>query len=324
MAEARPSKFLLSAFVAAIVLAASIAVIILVVRSRSTENQGLNAALGSSSSLEELLAAPAPSGAARETGTRGMILEKASLKDAIGVARPRMENTVSRVDVGAALFAIWASKKLTWEALNELPETSPALFRKDPDAERGKRLCMSGRIENIRAEKTFAGRLLEDRTLPLVERSPSGGSKPLIPVAPTAIAPASTTMVPATAESAPAASARIELEGLSIPDEDWTIPDDGKVFFVTLEEKPDEAKPGESVLSHAASLAKRELMSIEVIAVGSTRGLVDGSEGRACGVLTGVTLPYLDTGNTNDIPQHRIVGMFDLPENRSGQRGEAH
>jgi hypothetical protein len=320
MAEARPSKFLLSTFVAVVVLAASIFVIVLVVQSKTNDNQGaLNAALGSASALDDLLAAPAPSATASDTGSRGLILSKATLKDAIAVARPRMENTVTRVDVGAALLALWASKKLTWDALNDIPETSPLMFRKDPDAERGKRLCMSGRIENIRAEKTLAGRLLEDRTLPLIERAP--GPMPTKP----APGPAGTPPVatgPAPAESAAALPSRIQLEGPAIPDEDWTIPDDGKVFFVTLEEKPEEAKPGESVLSHAASLAKKELLSIEVIAVGSTRGLVDGSEGRACGVLTGVTLPYLATGGASDIPQHRIIGMFDLPENRSSQRGE--
>jgi hypothetical protein len=321
MADARPSKLLLSAFVAVIVAAASIVIVVLVVRSRPADNQGgLNAALGSASSLEDLLAAPAPSVVARETGSRGQVLEKASLQDAIALAKPRMENTVSRIDVGAALLAIWASKKLTWDSLNDLPETTPAMFRKDPDAERGKRLCMSGRIGTIRAEKTLAGRLLEDRTLPLIERSPSRATK--APVGQAPIAPLPVAASPSSADSAASAPPRIPFEGLSGPDEDWTIPNDGKVFFATLEEKPEGPKPGESVLSHAASLAKRDLMSIQVIAVGSTRGLVDGSEGRACGVLTGVTLPYLGAGAASDVPQHRIVGMFDLPENRSGQRGE--
>lgn len=320
MAEAPPSKLLLSTFVAVVVLAASIFIIVLVVRSKTTDSQGgLNAALGSASPLDDLLATPPPSAIATDTGSRGLILAKATLKDAIAVARPRMENTVTRVDVGSAFLALWASKRLTWDALSELPETSPLMFRKDPDAERGKRLCMAGRIESIRAEKTFAGRLLEDRTLPLIERAPGPLPAKLTPSPVAALPPAP---APASAESAAALPSRVQLEGPTIPDEDWTIPDDGKVFFVTLEEKPEEAKPGESVLSHAASLAKRELLSIEVIAVGSTRGLVDGSDGRACGVLTGVTLPYLATGGEGDIPQHRIVGMFDLPENRSGQRGE--
>jgi hypothetical protein len=324
MAEARPSKLLLSTFVTVVVLAASIVIVVLVVRSRTNDNQGgLNAALGSAASLDDLLAAPAPSIAARDLGSRGVILDRAGLKDAIAVARPRMENTVTRVDVGAALLAIWASKKLTWNALTDLPETSPLMFRKDPDAERGKRLCMSGRIDSIRAEKTLAGRLLEDRTLPLIERSPGPPAKTPVPMAASPAAQAPTAPGPASTESVAPPPSRVQLEGLSIPDEDWTIPDDGKVFFVTLEEKPEEAKPGESVLSHAASLAKKgELLSIEVIAVGSTRGLVDGSDARACGVLTGVTLPYLSTGGASDIPQHRIVGMFDLPENRSEQRGE--
>jgi hypothetical protein len=325
MAEVRSSKLLLSVFVAVIVLAVSIVVVVLVLRSRGSNEPNLNTALGSASALEDLLAAPIPStAAARETGSRGLVVEKASLKDAIEVARSRMENTVSRVDVGSALLAIWASKKLTWDALSALPETSPPLFRKDPEAERGKRLCMSGRIETIRAEKTLAGRLLEDRTLPLIERRSGAPAKPPTPSVAPPPGTSTITPAPASAESASPLPSGLPLEGLSIPDEDWTIPDDGKVFFVVLQEKPEEAKPGESALSHAASLAKKELMSIQVIAVGSTRGLVDGSEARACGILTGVTLPYLGSGMLgSDVPQHRIVGMFDLPENHSDRGGEA-
>jgi len=320
MAEARSSKLLVSALVVAIVAAVSIAVVVVVLRSQASNDSGSNGALGSASALEELLAAPGPSGLGSSSGLRAVIIDKASLKDAIEVARPRMENTISRLDVGAALFAIWASKKLTWDALQALPETTPLLFRKDPDAERGKRLCMSGIVENIRAEKTFAGRLLEDRTLPLIER-PTGTAS--TSTSPGMATPFGASPLPTAAESAAASSSGSPIEALAIPDEDWSIPNDGKVFFATLEEKPDEPKPGESALSHAASMAKKELLSIEVVAVGSTRGIVDGTESRACGVLTGVTLPYSGVG-TSDIPQHRIVGMFDLPENRSDRGGEAH
>jgi hypothetical protein len=319
MSEARSSKVFLNAFIAVVVVAVSIVVVVLVVKSRGNAD-GSNAALASASALEELLAAPGASGAAVASGTRGLILEKASLKDAIEVARPRMENTVSRLDVGSALLGIWASKKLRWDALAALPETSPLLYRKDPDAERGKRLCMSGVIQSIRAEKTFAGRLLEDRTLPLIQRTVATAMPQTTPGAP--IAPAT---VPLPASSATPVPSGAPLEDLSIPDEDWSVPDDGKVFFVTLEEKPEEAKPGESAVSHAANMAKKELMSIEVVAVGSTRGLVDGSEARACGVLIGVTLPYLDSDRiAGDIPQHRIVGLFDIPENHTDRGGETH
>jgi len=319
MAEARSSKLLLSAFIVVIVAAVSIVVVVLVLRSRSTES-GLASALGSAT-LDELLAAPSSSGGLESSGSRALILEKASLKDAIEVARPRMENTVTRLDVGAALLTLWASRKLTWDAVQALPETTPLQFRKDPDAERGKRFCMSGVISSIRAEKTLAGRLLEDRTLPLVERAAEEPAKPLPGMVPNALTP--TPPMPS-AMVMPSASA-VSMDGLSIPDEDWTIPDDGKVFFATLEEKPQEARPGESAVSHAANLAQKELMIVEVIAVRSTHGLVDGSEGRACGVLTGVTLPYLGSGESiNDIPQHRIVGMFDLAENHAAPGGEVH
>jgi hypothetical protein len=180
---------------------------------------------------------------------------------------------------------------------------------------------MSGVVQDIRAEKSLSARLVEDRTVPLIERSSSANLPKQEGVVGAGIAP----LALASATAAPSASSSLLLEGLSVPDEDWSVPDDGKVFFATLDEKPEEAKPGESAVSHAANMAKKELMSLEVVAVRSTRAIVDGTEARACGVLTGVTLPFRDNGvGATDVPQHRIIGMFDIPENHSAPGGETH
>ena len=67
------------------------------------------------------------------------------------------------------------------------------------------------------------------------------------------------------------------------------------------------------------SSALKDQLVVQIVATKSTGTLVDGSEGTACGVLTGVTLPPADArlGGLGETPQHRIVGIFDLPENRT-------
>jgi hypothetical protein len=230
--------------------------------------------------------------------TREEVLAKHTLADAIGATRPFMSNTVGRLDSGAALLSLWCSRSLTWESLEALPETSPALFRKDPDAERGKRLCVSGTIREIRAERTLASRVTSDRALPLIER-------------PSLAAP----MVP-TSESAPASSNSLALDADPLaPSVDLTIPDGAKVFIAVLETKQElaeGARPGRSAVQ------KGDPLVAEVIAVKSTGGLVDGSDARACGILTGVTLPASGSDDLGNVTQHRIIGMFDLPENHGG------
>ncbi len=263
------------------------------VRAHSRDTVDPSASASAASALEALLAAPAATGAGASSDparSRDLILSKKTLADAIAVARPLMVNTVGRVDTGSALFALWASRGLTWEALDALPETTPALFRKDPDSERGRRLCISGTILEIRAEKTLAERVLDDRPRPLVVRAPV--ESPSLPM-----------------PELPAASASAGAPEILEPTIDFSIPSDGKVYVATIR-----AKVEEPAGAHPAS--EKDALVAEVIAVKSTGALVDGSEARACGVLTGVTLPPSDAANSlGDVTEHRIVGMFDLPEN---------
>jgi len=278
----------------------------LALRARSQEptaDPSTAAAPSGVAALEALLESPSGSAAPGESDpSKVHILSKTSLTDAIAVARPMMSNTVGRLDVGSALLAMWSSKNLSWHALEALPETSPALFKKDPDAERGRRLCVSGTVLEIRAEKTLSNRLVENRALPLIERS----------------APAQPQQLSDSSNGQPegAASARALLptsDSLQYQGTDFAIPDDGKVYIATIQAKSDASLEGVRSKS-------RDSLFVEIIAVKSSGTLVDGSEARACGVLTGVTVP--PAGGTVSVaidssPVHRVVGMFDLPQNRA-------
>jgi hypothetical protein len=287
---------------------------ILILRARGQEPSADPSTASSSPSsvaeLEALLESPAGSaGLGGDTDpAKSQILSKTSLPDAIAVARPMMSNTVGRLDVGSAQLAMWASKFLSWQALEALPETSPALFKKDPDAERGRRLCMSGTVLEIRAEKSLAGRIAEDKALPLIERA--GGSQNA--------GTDSNYARPDTMGSS--ASSLSTPDPMLLQAMDFGIPDGGKVYFATIQSKPEPLPEGTRMKT-----APRDSIFVEIIAVRSSGNLVDGSDARVCGVLTGVTVP--PTGNATaaaiDATVHRVVGMFDLPQNRAETGVEA-
>jgi hypothetical protein len=262
-------------------------------------------------SLETILEAPGTSnGGGDSDPAKRQILAKTSVADAIEMARPMMSNTVGRLDLGSALLAIWASKNLTWSAIEGLQETSPSLFKKDPEAERGRRLCMSGTILEIRAEKTLAGRIVEDRALPLIERTRNTQSA------------ANDSDQGAThAEPGSSASPLGMPDPLVLQGTDLSIPDGGKVYFATLQSKPEPLPEGTKAKPRDTSS-----LFVEVIAVRSSGNLVDGTEARVCGVLTGVTVPPagINTAAALDAATvHRLVGMFDLPQNHIASASEA-
>jgi hypothetical protein len=281
----------------------------LVFRSRGTDSSSVASPSGSASgetSLEALLAASATPEQFDPSQPKGQILGKTSLADAIAVATPLMTNTAGRLDPGSALLSLWAAEHLTWNALEALPETSPALFRKDPDAERGKRFCITGSIVEIRAEKSLAGRLTEDRAVPLIERPGTGSGG----------------MAGTENPVAPADSSGPPLLGAPLPPDstgtggDWTIGRGGKVYVATLKEKPEPS--GDQAGHETRRPPPKDPLVVEIIAVRSTGSLVDGSDARACGILTGVTLPAPGGSSAlTDVTEHRIVGMFDLAENHA-------
>jgi hypothetical protein len=64
------------------------------------------------------------------------------------------DTTDGAISPGALSFLDWANNRLTWADVGGPDETSPGLARKDMEAARGKRLCLSGSI--IQIEKAAA------------------------------------------------------------------------------------------------------------------------------------------------------------------------
>jgi hypothetical protein len=262
---------------------------------------GMSSAASASSSSDDLaaLALPPPIGSLAPPAGGGN--QPATLAAEIEVARPLISDTSGPLDRGTASLALWASTNLTWSELKSLPTTNPALFRKDPDQERGRLLCIEGTIQEIRAEKNLSRRLVMDRAAPLVEPTLNNGTG--------SGSLNGTNTENGSGKTNPGSGSTGDTHGadagdsllLGSDDAEWAVPG-GKVFFATIIE-PDHSKTDEARL-------KAKPFIVEAIAAKSTGTLVDGDSARFCGVLTGVVL----TGNDLKL-EHRAVGMFDLPEN---------
>lgn len=88
------------------------------------------------------------------------ILQAPDLAAAIKVTKPLMIDTRDDSSRGAIQLSLWAMKHLVWSDVG-IPknETKLALVHKDPDEERGKRLCVGGSLIQIEVEKTALGKL---------------------------------------------------------------------------------------------------------------------------------------------------------------------
>jgi hypothetical protein len=237
------------------------------------------------------------------------VLKKSTLADAIAFAKPFMSDTIDRLDEGSALLALWSSQHLTWAELSALPETTAADFQKDPDAERGKRLCVKGTIVEIRAERTLAQRMIDDHAQQLISA--------------TQPQPATSAVLdPSLIEAGVAGDAGTAVVlPLGSTSDDWKIPKDGKVFIAivttTKQPKSDGGEPPAPILvpTSVQPNAPPPLIA-EAIAVKSSGDLVNGSTANVCGVLTGMNRHTNPTDSTT-VDTHRLIGMFDLPENRN-------
>ena len=82
-----------------------------------------------------------------------------TLVGAIDATKKTMSDEVDDLSGGAVALAVWAAEKMRWSELSGIPESGYGLIMKDPDAERGKRLCGTGEIIEIEAEKTDFGKV---------------------------------------------------------------------------------------------------------------------------------------------------------------------
>lgn len=90
--------------------------------------------------------------------------EEKTLGGAIFKTKRLMKDKHNASDDGADLLVNWMSTHgLNWLELHNMPETSIPKMKKDPDAERGKRICISGTIVEIqRTNGVFAGNIIND------------------------------------------------------------------------------------------------------------------------------------------------------------------
>jgi hypothetical protein len=85
------------------------------------------------------------------------LLATPSFPSAIELVKPEMTDTDDETSPGALMLGLWASEHLKLaDVVVRKNETSFALVRKDSDASRGKRMCISGTIIQIAKQKAAA------------------------------------------------------------------------------------------------------------------------------------------------------------------------
>ncbi len=100
-------------------------------------------------------AASQPVSAAPEPAPSVAIRDKPTLAEALAYAKPHFVEEFDRHTRGGKLLAAWAVRHLRWaDVAVTKNETSPGLVKKDADLERGKRLCVSGPIVQIKSVET--------------------------------------------------------------------------------------------------------------------------------------------------------------------------
>jgi len=82
------------------------------------------------------------------------IVAAKDLAGVLKVATPLFQDTNGDVDPAAAVFALWAARKLDWVELQSLPATTYAKVMKDAEAERGKRMWVEGKIVEIAVDRS--------------------------------------------------------------------------------------------------------------------------------------------------------------------------
>lgn len=110
-------------------------------------------------------ASPAPR-KVHPPSTVDRIRKATSFDEAIALAKPELTDVAAPDQYGTAASALstYAAEKLRWADVDRKPETSVALVLKDPDLERGKRLCATGEVVEITARgkaprKVYVGQL---------------------------------------------------------------------------------------------------------------------------------------------------------------------
>lgn len=98
---------------------------------------------------------PAPAPAPRPPTISEEVALADTLAGVIDVLRPHMRDVQGEdADPAGALLAVQAGDKLTWAALELMPDSERAAIMKDPDLYRGRKLCSRGSIIEIHADRS--------------------------------------------------------------------------------------------------------------------------------------------------------------------------
>nr|PZN75905.1 MAG: hypothetical protein DIU57_17880 [Pseudomonadota bacterium] len=107
------------------------------------------------SAERKVTAAAPPKPESRQPTFKDQLLAARNLREVLPLLTPLFGDTFERVDPAAAVFAVWGSDgRLTWSDIQAAPATKHSLVMKDPEANRGKRLCVSGEIVQIEADRS--------------------------------------------------------------------------------------------------------------------------------------------------------------------------
>lgn len=79
------------------------------------------------------------------------------LSEAISILQPFMTDTNGgKMPVAAAPLGLWARERMQWSELEAMPDSRRADVMKDPESYRGKRICTSGRVIEIHADRSVS------------------------------------------------------------------------------------------------------------------------------------------------------------------------
>jgi len=239
-----------------------------------------------------------------------------TLREAVAVYLPQYKDTRDVLDEGSARLALWlAAHPSKLSELDQTPMTSAALYRRDPEAERGHQLCVDGILREIRAERNLAHRLSQDRAEPLIPAPPPASTGTTLLQQATATTPEGFALRTPDAERDPSGEQKspalpsVPQQPPSFDPQQWQV-SEGKIYFATVMEPLPAAAAKSSSRSGTTTgwgAAPKPLL-VEAIAVGDGARLVDGDHARFCGILTGVTEASGSTGDR--VLEHRAVGRF--------------
>jgi hypothetical protein len=116
------------------------------------------------------------------------VLKLASYAPALAYARPLMGDAANGMSLGAKVMTVWAAKRMRLADVAVVAnETSYLLVQKDSERERGKRMCVTGRLieiqkqqQNFVPEAIFLGGMFMGATLHVVRFAAVGSTEELV------------------------------------------------------------------------------------------------------------------------------------------------